>query len=134
MLAVALGREVGIDVEKIRPGIADEGIQANIFTAREQAEFQHTVPAEREREFLKRWTCKEAFIKALGGGLQIPLNSFEVSFAPGTSPRLRGQGTERWDLFSFDSGDDYVAALVVEGTVKRLKFGDGVDPSFETPE
>jgi 4'-phosphopantetheinyl transferase superfamily len=68
--------------------------------------------------------CKEAFIKALGGGLQIPLKSFEVSFAPGTASRLRGQGTERWELFSFGSGDDYVAALVIEGTVKRVKFWD----------
>ena len=124
MLAVALGREVGIDVERIRPGIADEGIQAHIFTAHEQAEFQHTVLAERDREFLRRWTCKEAFVKALGDGLQIPLNSFEVSFATCTSPVLRGPGCEPWNLFSFSSGDEYVAALVVEGKTKRLKFWD----------
>ncbi|MGB7437819.1 MAG: hypothetical protein WBW49_20565, partial [Candidatus Acidiferrum sp.] len=43
MLAVALGREVGIDVERIRPGIADEGIKANIFTPHQQADFQHTI-------------------------------------------------------------------------------------------
>jgi phosphopantetheinyl transferase len=73
---------------------------------------------------LKRWTSKEAYIEALGDGLQMSLNSFEVSFAPRTSPRLRGQGTERWELFSFRSGDDYVAALVIEGPVKRVKFWD----------
>ncbi|MGB9446085.1 MAG: 4'-phosphopantetheinyl transferase superfamily protein, partial [Candidatus Acidiferrum sp.] len=124
MLALALGREVGIDVERIRPGIADEGIQAHIFTAHEQAEFQHIVPTERDCEFLRRWTCKEAFVKALGDGLQIPLNSFEVSFATSTSPVLRGPGCEPWNLFSFPCGDEYMAALVVEGKTTRLKFWD----------
>ncbi|MGB9514589.1 MAG: 4'-phosphopantetheinyl transferase superfamily protein, partial [Candidatus Acidiferrum sp.] len=78
----------------------------------------------RDREFLRRWTGKEAFVKALADGLQIPLNSFEVSFSDSTSPVLRGRDGERWDLFSFRSGDEYVAALVVEGKTKRLKFWD----------
>ncbi len=122
LLAVVLEREVGIDVEKIRPGVASENIEASVFTAEERAEFQNTLPEEREREFFQRWTCKEAYVKARGGGLQIPLKSFEVTSAPGGPPRLRRLDSDRWDLVSFSPSSDFVAALVVEGKDTQLRF------------
>lgn len=124
LFAVALEREVGIDVEKIHPGVANEAMEASTFTGQEQAEFYSTRPEERDREFFQRWTCKEAYIKARGGGLQIPLKSFEVSLVPGELPRLRHLHSDLWDLVSFFASSGFVAALVVEGSNVRLRFWD----------
>ena len=122
LMAVALEREVGIDLEKIRTGVANENMETSIFTAWEQAEFRNALAEERECVFFARWTCKEAYIKARGAGLQIPLKSFEVSLAPGQPPRLRCSDSGLWDLVSFSPSEDFAAALVVEGRNTQLRF------------
>jgi 4'-phosphopantetheinyl transferase len=122
LLAVALEREVGIDVEKIESAFPIESTAASIFSARERAEFENRLPRHKQREFFQRWTCKEAYVKARGEGLQIPLTSFEVSLLPGEPPQLRSQDRSQWDLLSFFPRDDFAAALVVEGNNMHPRF------------
>lgn len=73
---VALSREVGIDVEDIqRPG-ETVGIADHYFSASEIAAL-HALPIEaRHRRFFEYWTLKEAYIKARGMGLSLPLEQF----------------------------------------------------------
>src|SRR5207237_5593023 len=89
LLAVARGREVGLDLERVRPEVAGEEIAERYYSPAEVAAFRALPPSERERAFFACWTRKEAYLKALGRGLTVPLEGFEVTLAPGEPPGLR---------------------------------------------
>lgn len=76
--AVTLGRDVGVDVEcRERPG--DTGaIAERFFASAERDDLRRLGPDERRRRFFEYWTLKEAYLKARGVGMAIPLH--EVSF------------------------------------------------------
>lgn len=120
LYALAKGRDVGVDIEFIRPELADEEIAERFFSPTEVAELQALPASERTAGFFRCWTRKEAYIKARGGGLRIPLRSFHVSVAPEQPARLLGvQGdpaeSARWSICDVDAGPDCQAALVIEG-------------------
>jgi 4'-phosphopantetheinyl transferase len=121
LAVVAIGheREVGIDVELIRTEFASEAIAKRYFSRKEIDELS-TLPAElRTEAFFLCWTRKEAYIKAKGEGLQIPLDSFDVSLSPGRPATLSSVDELRWGIESFVpslvSGRRYAAAVVAEG-------------------
>jgi 4'-phosphopantetheinyl transferase len=126
LYAFAHGREVGVDLEYIREGLADEKIAERFFSPRE-IETLRTVPAQSRKEaFFNCWTRKEAYIKARGEGLSMPLDAFDVSLAPGELATLLRNHNEpgevgRWTMQSIPVPSGYVAALVVEGHDWRLK-------------
>lgn len=120
LLAVACGREVGIDVEWVGHTLADEEIAARFFS-RPEVEALRALPTEaRPRAFFNCWTRKEAYIKARGEGLSFPLDQFQVSLRPGEPAALletAGDAAEarRWSMLELSPGEGYAAALVVEG-------------------
>lgn len=121
LCAVASGRRIGVDVELIRPQIDAEGIAERFFSAHEVAALRSTPEELRTRAFFDGWTRKEAFIKATGSGLTVPLDGFDVSLSPGAPARLlavAGDPREAsgWRLASIDAGSPYAAALAVEGS------------------
>ena len=89
------------------------------------AEFREllSLPADiRPQAFFNCWTRKEAYVKALGAGLQIPLDSFEVSLRPGEAPRfLRGAGVG-WNLLSFVAAEGFQGAVAYRGVEARVNF------------
>ena len=127
LLAVTPGLEVGIDIEQFRPDFGTQEIAERFFSA-EEAGILCALPEEEKVEaFFKCWTRKEAFVKALGGGLSIPLDSFDVAFAPRTQPALLRvardpQETRRWTVYDLDAPPGYAAALIVEGREHILRF------------
>jgi 4'-phosphopantetheinyl transferase len=122
--AFALEREVGIDVELMRPDFASEEVAERYFSLREQEELR-TLPSESRSEgFFLCWTRKEAYIKARGEGLHVPLESFSVSLTPGQPEKLESADTSRWTLHSFRPEPRYVGALVVESKAWRLRHLD----------
>jgi len=103
LYAFSPDRKVGIDVEWTGRRIADrEGIVKRFFSPRE-AEVLSGLPVHREKEaFFGCWTRKEAYIKARGKGLSIPLDGFEIIplslGAADSSIRHEGEGnTENQD-------------------------------------
>jgi 4'-phosphopantetheinyl transferase len=74
--AVTRGRNVGIDVERTDRTIAALDIGRHYFTPAECAVLCACESDEVNARFIELWTLKEAYIKAVGGGLTIPLNSF----------------------------------------------------------
>jgi 4'-phosphopantetheinyl transferase len=115
VLAFARNREIGIDLEPIRPEFAGEEIAKRYFSARELAELI-ALPAElRPEGFSLCWTRKEAYVKARGVGLQIPLDSFNVSLTPSQPELLQSEDAHQWRLRSFKPAPDFVAAIVHEG-------------------
>ena len=126
LYAVTRHREIGVDLECIRPILEAEQIAERYFSARENAVFRALPAHEKLWAFFNCWTRKEAYLKALGDGLARPLDEFDVSLAPGELARLlyiRGDPEEvcRWSLQDLTPGPGYVAALGVEGHDWRLQ-------------
>ena len=126
LVAVSRGQELGIDVEWTgRPFPDAEGIAERFFSPAERATLRALPPSQRLAAFYACWTRKEAFIKARGDGLALPLDAFDVSLAPDAPPALlagRGPAADvaRWELHPLDLGPGYAAALVVEGRGCRV--------------
>ncbi len=124
LVVVAIGRkrEVGIRC-RVDPGPISAckrgDSEAHYFSAKESDELSK-LPAEvRTEGFFLCWTRKEAYIKAKGDGLQIPLDSFDVSLTPGRPATLSSVDEPRWGIESFApspiSERHYAAAVVAEG-------------------
>jgi 4'-phosphopantetheinyl transferase len=82
-------------------------------------------PDLQREAFFRCWTRKEAYIKARGEGLSLPLDQFDVSLAPGAPAALLGTRPDsseasRWSLQNLDPAPGYAAALAVEGRGCRL--------------
>ena len=82
LIAVGRDREIGVDIEQIRPDIDLEGISRRFFSPAEVDALFALASNLRDEAFFRCWTRKEAYIKARGGGLSIPLAQFVVSLAP----------------------------------------------------
>jgi 4'-phosphopantetheinyl transferase len=120
LCAVTRGREIGVDVEHVREEVAGEEIAEQFFSRREVATLRALPPHMRAQGFFNCWTRKEAYIKARGEGLSLPLDEFDVSLSPGEPAALLGarektHGAERWALRELAPGHGYVAAMAVEG-------------------
>lgn len=118
--AVALGREVGLDVEEVRPERAGERIAARYFSPSETAALRALPEGERVAAFHRVWTRKEAWLKARGFGITVPLDSFEVSHGPGDARLLatRPDPAEagRWRMVDLDLGPGFAGALCAAGS------------------
>ena len=119
VFAFCRGRDVGIDVEAIHPVTRADTVAAHFFSRNELASYLALDRGSRELGFFNCWTRKEAFIKALGDGLQYPLDNFDVSLAPAEPARILRvadiDGNDcGWCLRSFSPMPGYVAAVVIE--------------------
>jgi 4'-phosphopantetheinyl transferase len=126
LVAVACRREVGIDVERVRPVSDMAGIAARFFSPFEQQTLDRAAPADRLRAFFATWVLKEAYLKACGDGLVRRLSDFDVMAGDDEPPRLlevrdRPGDAARWTLRRLDPGEGYVAALAAVGSGWRLR-------------
>ncbi|WP_338247669.1 4'-phosphopantetheinyl transferase family protein [Dictyobacter halimunensis] len=124
LYAVALNRELGVDVEHMRHLADAEQIADNFFSLSERKALRSLMTQDQRTEaFFSCWTRKEAYVKALGNGLSQPLDQFDVSLLPGEAAELlavQGKPAEvqRWKLQNISLPSSfarqYKAALVVE--------------------
>jgi len=126
VVAVARGTEVGVDVERMRAMPSGRAIARRFFSAAEAATLERLPAAEFGEAFWRCWTRKEAYVKARGDGLSLPLDSFDVSLeARGRSLLLATRPdageAHRWQLLDVRIGPGYAAALAVGGRVGRLR-------------
>jgi len=125
LFAVASEREVGVDVETLQEDFACAEVAAKFFSRREVEALAALPPRSFVRAFYNCWTRKEAYIKARGMGLLLPLDCFDVSLAPGEPAALlatRGDESDasHWSLREVDVGATHVAAVAVEGGGWRM--------------
>src|SRR5262249_24217563 len=106
----------------IRPDLADPHVADQFFSRRESLELR-TLPASlRVEAFFNCWTRKEAYLKARGEGLGVPLDRFDVSLTPGQPAAVLNGGDGRWSLHALTPAPGYAAAVAVEGYDCCLRF------------
>lgn len=126
VVALTLGRELGVDLEFMAERLADGGV-ARRFFAPAEVEALGRLPGERWLEgFFHCWTRKEAYLKALGSGLAAPLDGFEVAVGPDEPPRLVRVHADpaeaaRWSMAALAPAPGYIGAVIVEGSGWRLR-------------
>jgi 4'-phosphopantetheinyl transferase len=127
LYAIAAGREVGVDIEYIRENFSDIEIAERFFSHDEVSALK-SLPIELQKQaFFLCWTRKEAFIKAKGAGLSIPLDQFNVSLAPEQPAKLLRtkydrHDVNRWTLFDIDLFSGYAAAVAVAGQNVQVHY------------
>jgi 4'-phosphopantetheinyl transferase len=129
LIGITRGHKIGVDVEKVRTGISAEIIGGHYFSKAEMSELQALSPEQREAAFFLCWTRKEAYIKAQGMGLSLPLESFDVSLIPDQPAILRATRPDpseavRWTLLSLTVGTGYEAAVAIEGQNLEFRLWD----------
>lgn len=119
LCAVARGLEVGIDLERVQHLADLDELAAQFFAPGECASLNRLPAPLRREAFFRCWTRKEAYLKGLGDGLALPLDTFEVSLAPGEPARLlrvadRPGDVDSWSIRDVPVPTGYAAALAVK--------------------
>lgn len=100
-------REVGVDIERIKP--VDMRLAKRFFADGEWAQIEAAGDGA-EALFYRFWTVKEAYLKALGTGLNRPLNSFTVHFTAGGAKIDDPECDEVWLVSEFSDTEGYAVA------------------------
>jgi len=119
VLAFTFGRRIGIDIEKIRHDFDTGQIAERFFSVAERECLRQLPMEQRCDAFFRCWTRKEAFVKATGDGLSLPLSQFDVAFAPGEPAGLMATRpiaaeARHWFMEDLSIHADYAGALVAE--------------------
>lgn len=122
---VAVGQQpLGVDLEQWRQ-VADADLVARRFFTPNEVAAQRAAP-DGNQLFLRHWTRKEAVIKAVGRGLSMPLNTFDISAADtGQIVQIDESGGEqRWRVRDLDPAEGYLAALASAGPIEHVRWRD----------
>jgi len=108
--------ELGVDIERIRALAEAEQIAARFFSPREAGRWRALPARLRSEAFFNCWTRKEAYLKAVGSGLDDRLSQIEVSFASGATAELPGifHDSPSWFLHPLTPVAAYVGALAIK--------------------
>jgi 4'-phosphopantetheinyl transferase len=123
LAVVALAsRELGVDVEALRPFPRAERFAARFFAASEQRWLEEAPETERGHAALTLWTFKEAYLKAVGSGIAIALASVEVDLERPALLRVAGVpvAAGEWTLLAARLPGPAVAAVAIRGGGWRL--------------
>lgn len=127
--AVGRGVIVGVDIEVLDSKPSDVLVARQFFSATEVDDYLSLPDDIRPRAFLSCWTRKEAYIKARGEGLSLPLQDFDVTLTPGVEPQLLRTAWDPaepsdWLLFDISDGcPGCVAALAVRADRADVSLG-----------
>ncbi len=124
LIAVAREIDLGVDIEHHR-FLPDIHHMANACLSQTEIfEFLKLPEAMKIQYFFDAWTCKEAFVKAIGKGLSFPLKDIIVSNQPATLVKVENipQATNHWKLSPISIGSDYSAAIVHENGEADFKY------------
>jgi 4'-phosphopantetheinyl transferase len=118
--------DIGVDVEELREISHIDQIASLYFCRGEAAELSSLESqSARQEAFYRCWTRKEAYIKAVGDGLHMPLNQFQVTLLPGHPARfVHVDGDEQlrlqWNLRHLEPAPGYIGALAYRGVQRSV--------------
>jgi 4'-phosphopantetheinyl transferase len=118
--AVAIDREVGLDIEPLRDDAPPELVET-CFTPEERAGLRALAPEQQPRRFVELWVLKEAYLKARGLGVadEVPLDAIPMI--------LRGDRAQiddvigRWQLAQW-AEEQHLVALCYQETAAPCRY------------
>ncbi len=118
ILAVGASR-LGVDVERVERALDWLPLARRFFALQEIAALEALPSSEQRRAFFQCWTRKEAYLKARGAGLSLPLDAFVVTVT-GPARLLDDDVAGCWTLHALDVGVQHVAAMAVAGAGRQV--------------
>jgi 4'-phosphopantetheinyl transferase len=118
VVAVGRGARMGVDIEQVRPVPDAVELAERLFSRRESEHLRALDATTSSEAFLTVWTRKESCVKAVGAGLSMPLDGFDV-LTPDADGEVRPHGLSGdapFVLRGLDGIDGYVGAVAVSGT------------------
>lgn len=116
---VTRGTPCGIDIEHIQPDTHIDDIAKRHFSMAEQRYLARIDDGEARRQaFFRLWTLKEAFMKALGTGLQTPLDAIDFGdLDAATAPRYQAAPLRGWQFEEYVVDAGHALSIAVEQQV-----------------
>ena len=119
VLAISKLETIGVDIESSDKPRRVARIAQRFFSRQEVADLLVLNESRRLHRFYQLWTLKEAYIKACGLGLAIPLRQFSYAFPTAgqidiTFDKSRQDDATRWQVWQFDVPGNYQLSLAVK--------------------
>ena len=135
LVALTLEGRLGVDLEKIRPEVEWRSLAQHYFSDAEVQVLDRYAEDIGLKAFFTCWTRKEAFVKALGGGISYGLKEFDVSIHPdeayaSLTIRSEDEDASRWLIRNLPMPASHVAALALDrpACIFRLWRAPGYRP------
>jgi 4'-phosphopantetheinyl transferase len=125
--------EIGLDVEAMRSIPEIEQIASHYFCRAEASELLSIEDAAtRQEAFFRCWTRKEAYIKAVGEGLYLPLDQFQVTLSPTDPAQLVHIGNDvsaarKWTLQHLDPAPGFIGALAYQSEARQVVMSEPLE-------
>jgi 4'-phosphopantetheinyl transferase len=127
-IAVSESFVLGLDIEKIKQtGLEDfDLVVKSEFAESEIDWYQQQDEEQRIQAFYRLWTCKEAYLKALGIGLSGKLDSFTIELS-GPEPTvletsLEDNGQSKFFMLQQTLADGYIACLALPTADQEIEI------------
>ena len=123
IFAFTLKNEIGIDIEFMKKNIKYKELIKRFFSKKEIEDFLSLDEKYQKAAFFNGWSRKEAYIKAIGKGLSIPLDSFDVSIKPEEPAKIfsiNNQTNHHWNLMDSDIDKNYKSAFAIEAEIGEV--------------
>jgi 4'-phosphopantetheinyl transferase len=135
---IAEGAEVGVDIESHERADTIAEVGPTMFSPQELAQLDSLTGAAKAERCLRLWTLKEAYIKARGMGLALPLDKFSFLFSEKGEIRLQIDSTlqdnaDRWRFCVLDHAGHAIALMIENRTIPGLQLCEA-RPPFAAPE
>jgi len=132
-MAITRARAIGIDIERVRHDVQTLDIADRFFSSTESDWLHSQPPSKAGPSFFACWTAKEAYIKARGIGLSMPLQAFTVIPSPSCKIledelAVESACATNFTIRSLELGPDLVGAVAMEGEGLRVRLGKWMWP------
>jgi 4'-phosphopantetheinyl transferase len=119
VLGVTVRRALGVDVENIRAREVSIDIAGRYFAPQEVAALAAAPLHRQQYRFFEYWTFKEAYIKARGMGLSLPLDKFSIHYPDDHAVEIAihpelADDSARWQFWQFQPASEYLVAICAE--------------------
>jgi 4'-phosphopantetheinyl transferase len=134
LYAITLDCEIGVDIEELRDIPEMEQVASHYFSKAEAAQLLSIGAEIAAREaFFRCWTRKEAYIKAIGDGLYLPLDQFQVTLLSDAPAKFIHIGNDsaaaaEWTLQHLDPAPNYLGALAYHAAPRAIVFHEPLNP------